>query len=397
MPEPATMRSASSLKLAIGASFVLIGVVSVLLGQILPLLSSRFGLNDADAGLFFFAQFSGSLIGTLASGRLARSIGFRGVMVLGFGAIALGLPLLNAESYSICWIAIFLYGMGTGFSIPAGNLLTIEITARDRRTAAVNLVNFCWGAGAIICPPLVATLAYDGSLIALSGSLVSPILLLSVVVMMMPHAVATGSDTIRVGGSDIWRRPSSWLFAMFSVVIIGIEAGLSGWLTTYSNLLRTEGGLSINAAFVYFASFVGGRAIASLIAQKISDNVLISINAVLLIAGIALLAIGSRESTVPGAVLAGLGTSAIFPTHMVRFARIFGPGATRNATPIFVSGIIGAALISWFIGFVSTRSGSLRNGIALLMAAAVVLAVLQALISSIFSRAFRFDTTSIKR
>ena len=310
---------------------------------------------------------------------------------------ALGLPLLNADSYLICWIAIFLYGMGTGFSIPAGNLITIEITARDRRTAAVNMVNFCWGAGAILCPPLVAALAYDGGLITLSASLVSLILLLSVVVIRIPDALAIESDTMAFPVPDIWRRPSTWLFAMFSVVIIGIEAGLSGWLTTYSNLLRTEGALSINAAFVYFASFVGGRAIASLIAQKVADNVLISINAVLLIAGIALLAIGSRESTVPGAVLAGLGTSAIFPTHMVRFTRIFGPGATRNATPIFVSGIVGAALLSWLIGFVSTRSGSLRNGIALLMAAAAILAILQALISSIFSRAFRFDTTSIKR
>src|SRR5688500_1607887 len=114
----------TNLKIVIGFSFVLIGIVSVLLGQILPILSARFDLNDAQAGTFFFAQFSGSLIGTLVSGKFARMFGFVGVLALGIALMIVGLPLLNFHTYFVCWLAIFLYGMGTGLAIPAGNLLT---------------------------------------------------------------------------------------------------------------------------------------------------------------------------------------------------------------------------------------------------------------------------------
>jgi fucose permease len=60
-----TLQSAARKRLLflLHAGFLLIGIVTVLLGQILPVLSKRLSLNDREAGYLFVAQFAGSLAG----------------------------------------------------------------------------------------------------------------------------------------------------------------------------------------------------------------------------------------------------------------------------------------------------------------------------------------------
>jgi len=71
-----THAAGRSLKYYTLLSFFVIGVITVLLGQVLPILSSRLQLNDAQSGTLFLAQFAGSAAGTLLSGRLAKRYGF---------------------------------------------------------------------------------------------------------------------------------------------------------------------------------------------------------------------------------------------------------------------------------------------------------------------------------
>ncbi|HLA95995.1 MAG TPA: hypothetical protein VK612_09755, partial [Pyrinomonadaceae bacterium] len=47
------------------AVFFLSGIMTVLIGQVLPILAKRFDLNDLQSGYFFPAQLAGSLLGTL--------------------------------------------------------------------------------------------------------------------------------------------------------------------------------------------------------------------------------------------------------------------------------------------------------------------------------------------
>ena len=50
------------------AAFVLTGIVTTLLGPVLPVLVSWWGLDDGDAGVLFVAQFAGSMLGSAISG-----------------------------------------------------------------------------------------------------------------------------------------------------------------------------------------------------------------------------------------------------------------------------------------------------------------------------------------
>ena len=364
--------------------FFVIGVVTVLLGQVLPILSDRLHLNDSQSGTLFLAQFGGSLLGTLFAVKHARRYGFVVTTFVGLIFMIAGLPGLNVSNFAVCWIAIFIYGVGLGLTIPAINLLTIETTPAARQSGSINLINFAWGIGAICSQPFVAAVSDGGSLVIVTLILDAALILLAFCFLSASRAVAheNADEQLLEPGNRIWHRRSAWLFILFGFFVIGIESGLGGWLTTYSESLPAQ---SVNLTVVFFSFLVLGRGIASIISRQMSESVLISVCSVTLLTGIFLIVIGEGLATV-GAAVAGLGTSAIFPTNMVRFSKIFGPAATRRATPLFIAGIAGSASLSWLIGLVSTTYGSLRFGLVVLLIAAVTVLLLQMVIVIVFRR-----------
>jgi MFS transporter, FHS family, glucose/mannose:H+ symporter len=368
------------------SGFFVIGVITLLLGQILPILSARLDLTDAEAGTLFLAQFSGSILGTFVSTHIASRYGFTLTVLIGLFLIIAGLPGINSQEFAVCWVAIFVYGSGLGVTIPGINLLTIESTETHLRSSAVNLINFSWGVGAICSQPFVAAVSRDQSLVSVTVILGGALFLLAIAffsaVRRFPHqARAVRADAPKT--SRIWRKPSSWLFVAFGFFVVSVEGGLGGWLTTYSEVLKLRGVHTINLTVIYFLFFVLGRGVASIVSRRVSENSLILSCSIILLAGVLIIVLSESWSIV-GAAVAGLGSSALFPTHMVRFARIFGPQATLQAAPIFIAGTSGAAVVSSLVGFVSSASGSLRTGITVVVISAVFILILHLVIAAVF-------------
>src|SRR6201986_999131 len=103
----------SSASLVLHGGFVLMGIVTTLLGPMLPILISRWSLSDQRAGLFFSAQFCGSMLGVSSLGPLLRR-GYRHTLVCGFSLIAVGVAGLNLGGYIACLAASVLFGCGLG-------------------------------------------------------------------------------------------------------------------------------------------------------------------------------------------------------------------------------------------------------------------------------------------
>ena len=365
--------------------FFVIGVVTVLLGQVLPILITRLALNDAEAGVLLLAQYAGAVSGTLIIGWLTRRLGFTAAALLGLVLMAVGVPGLNATEFVVCWLGVFAYGLGIGIAIPTINLLTIEVTPPDRQSSAVNFLNFAWGVGAISSQPFVAAVSRGDSVLAVTLILTAALLAVAITLLTILKKVGQRSAEYSSINETprIWHRPASWLFLLFGFFVIGVEGGMIGWLTTYSEGLRATGGSAINATIFYFLFLVIGRGLAGVVSRRLSENSLISICALLLVVGVVIIVL-SEPLVLVGATLAGLGSSALFPTNMVRFTKIFGAGATRNATPIFIIGTLGAASVSSMVGFVSHRFGSLRSGLIVILLCATGVVLLQALIVMTF-------------
>ncbi|MFN2501444.1 MAG: sugar MFS transporter [Pyrinomonadaceae bacterium] len=371
------------LKLLLHFIYFLSGVAAVLIGQILPILANRYELDDLQAGFFFPAQFAGSLTGSFVSHRLGIRNKYMSATIFGAAAMASGSLMMNMDSYLVGLCGFYVLGIGIGLTLPSINMMIIEV-APERTASALSILNFCWGIGAIVCKPFVDAVSSSSHIGITTYVLAVPLFCAAGVLRLVIGSKKTprvnrseqGSSKVNV---PIWRMPLAWAIAFFNFVHVGFESGMGGWLTTYTG--RMPGppivpGLS--PTVLYFSLFVIGRGVAPLLFRYLNENkmlflgltiVLLGITTVLSADGMIILSIGSAIS--------GFGTSWIFPTNVARFSKTFGPEANRRATPLFMAGTLGAASVTWLIGFLSSRSGDLRYGMLVLGVSVVILLVLQ--------------------
>jgi len=369
------------LKFLLHFGFLVSGTMTVLIGQVLPTLSNRLALDDTQAGYFFIAQFSGSLVGTFLTQPIVRRFGFGSATVLGFAAMLIGVLGLNFDSWLLCLAAFVVNGFGIGVTLPSINMLTVELNPLNI-TPALNFLNFFWGVGAIFCKPFVDFFGTPKSIF--QPTIILAVLLFTVGLMIACAArketqKGTFAQTEDENPTPIWTTSIAWLIAFFNFVHVGFESGMGGWITTYAaRLPNQESIVWLSPTFAYFLFFVAGRLIAPLYSGFLNENKLLLLSLLTMTLGIVILISGNTFGVLTlGASIAGFGTSAIFPTNTARFTKTFGATATRRATPLFICGTLGAALTTWLIGYVSTNYQNLRVGMFVLLGSCLLLVCLQ--------------------
>src|SRR5579863_414596 len=116
-PTPRATDSSRPLTVAAHAAFVPIGIVTVLLGPLLPTLSSKWSLNYAQAGSLFTVQFLASTVGVTFSGFCVSRWGFRFAIKAGLLAMGVGVAGLPYSSRILGAACIGLYGLGFGLAV----------------------------------------------------------------------------------------------------------------------------------------------------------------------------------------------------------------------------------------------------------------------------------------
>src|SRR3984885_3936457 len=118
---PLLLSISSAASVVLHAGLVVTGVATTLIGPILPILIGRWTLSDQRAGLFFTAQFCGSMAG-VASTRWLIARGYRQTFVCGFSLVAAGVAGLNLGSNAACLGATFVFGCGLGPALSPAQL-----------------------------------------------------------------------------------------------------------------------------------------------------------------------------------------------------------------------------------------------------------------------------------
>jgi fucose permease len=374
------------IKLLLHFVFLLSGIATILIGQVLPMITKRFSLNDLEAGNFFPAQFFGSILGTFLTDWFGRKHKYLAAIVIGCVSMAVGVLLMNSGLVYLCMFGFFINGLGVGLTLPSVNMLVLEMNPLHG-ASALNILNFCWGVGAIICKPFVDSFS-SGS------SILSPTLLLAVPFALSGGAIALAGRGVEKqlvseeGVSEpaskiaIWSTVFAWVLALFNFIHVGFESGIGGWLTTYSERIDYAASIRVlSPTFIFYVLFVAGRGIAPVFFKFLSENVSMLVSLIIILAGMGVtLAADSAITLSIGAALSGFGTSSVFPTSLARFRRVFGESATRRAMPLFIAGTSGSIAITWLIGFFSNRAGDLRSGMYVLLVGIVALVFLQIVI-----------------
>jgi FHS family glucose/mannose:H+ symporter-like MFS transporter len=344
--------------------FLTAGVATVMLGPLLPWLTQRWQIQDAQAGGLFTASFLGQLIGAwFATRNLRNSI------LYGAAISAVGCAVMPWVSFSTAPIAICCIGLGVGAGLAAGNVI-VGTAVQASRARLLALLNIAWSLGAISCPVLVQLSAPHGIriffLLTAGGLTISAFFSIA-----LPHTlqqvVKTADSpqlTPRVATTTKSLPLISLLaFASALFLYIGIENSLGGWLPSYA--IRTNPSLRASSvAFFFWIAELSGRLLTAVLDTRIGETTLYRTSLALLIFAEILLCVTARltpAEMVVLAILCGLALAPLYPL-IVSFM-IARTGNHPRLGAFFACASLGGAALPWLTGIISTQFHRLRAGL----------------------------------
>jgi MFS transporter, FHS family, glucose/mannose:H+ symporter len=385
---PLLLSTSSAASIVLHAGLVVTGVATTLIGPILPLLIGRWTLSDERAGLFFTAQFCGSMAG-VASTRWLIGWGYRQTFVCGFSLIAAGVAGLNLGSNAACLAATFVFGCGLGQVLSTANLWVAEI-AKARRVAALSILNLLWGIGAIACSPLVMLAQRHEATSLLLYALAAGSAITTLILAGMnlepgetpePAETEEGEEQSTQGlRAGISRRSAFSLAALF-FLYVGSENSVAGWVASLAKRMNSDSGdLWALAPMFFWGGLIAGRALVPMLPLRRFERTLLASGLILAAAGISLLLQAKTFASVAVSVSAvGLGLAAIFPILVAWLVKAFGERSRRIGAIMFALAGMGGAVMPWFVGLTSTRTGSLRAGLLVPLAGCLAMFALIAM------------------
>jgi FHS family glucose/mannose:H+ symporter-like MFS transporter len=368
------------LTLVANISFLPIGIVTVLLGPLLPILSARWSLNYSQAGALFPAQYLASTGAVLVSGFLSARYGFRFAMKCGLllTTASVGLLLLVPKWLGIVCIAG--WGAGLGLAVPAANLLVAEVNI-GRRGAALNVLNFCWSAGAVSCSLLVAGAAWKQSLPLLLGLVAASLLAVLLGIVAMPARIVEPKFVNSADGKRSaidWKNRALPALAALFFIYVGVENAFGGWIASYAKSLGSmTATMSLMTPSFFYASLMLGRLLSPVLLTKMEEAGLARWGLVAACAGGAGLVMSNGLPRVlVSASLAGFGLSAVYPITIAMLPREFGPGASRVGSIMFTLSNLGGGFLPAIVGISSSAFGTLKAGLVVPLAGSALMLAL---------------------
>ena len=304
---------------------------------------------------------------------LAR-VGFRTVFLSGLLLMAAGASTLFLGTMSLGMASVAVYGLGLGLIIPTTNLMAAEVTTGSR-AAAVSLLNFFWGVGAVLGSLLVAWAAKTQHVPLFLGGVAVSLLVLTFAVRNLPFPPAhpTGGASLRWGA--IARNPVTWLFAVVFFLYPGAETCVGGWIGSYVS--QTGMGATAIAAMIpafFYAALTAGRGVGGWLLRHFSELRVLQCGYAAATIGIAILLRSSNLMDVKvSAVLTGLSYATLYPITVARLSHRYGVEARSVGSLMFSLAAIGPAALPWLVGMVSQSAGSLRAGLLVPFVATAVL------------------------
>lgn len=377
---PPTERSAKALTFAAYASFVPTGIVTVLLGPMLPALSVRWSLNDSQAGSLFTLQYAAATLTVALSGWLVARRGYRFAINVGLVLIAIGMAFLTSGARAVGMAGIAAYGGGYGFAVPAANLLVAEMNP-GHRSAALNILNFCWSTGAVACPFLVAGFTRTVGLPVFLWLVGGLSVLVAIGIALMPAEAAPLSgfptETRKTTKID-WTGRAMIIFAFLFPIYVGTETAFGGWVATYSKALGSmTTAMAVMTPSFFYGMIMLGRWLAPLTLRMTTDVRLAMAGLLMASVGMVGLVLShALAGVVVSACLAGLGLAAVYPITISLMAQEFGSEANRVGSLMFVLANIGGALLPLLVGVASSQSGSLKSGLIVPLIGAIAMFLL---------------------
>lgn len=338
--------------------FVFFGIITASLGPILPELAQNTHSSLAAVGGVFTALFLGALTSQVVVGPLADRVGPKVILSISLLVLAAGVIGFTI-SRSLWWMLIitFLAGLGHGSVDLMVNIL-VSRTYTEKNAAIMNLLHFFFGVGAFVGPAMVSlALSTVGSGVSVLWAASAGAVIMAALALRIQNPAAAKGHTETSSGK-VYGSATLWVMGLILMIYVGIENGLGGWSTTYTN--QTTGLSLEKSALVssgYWGALTLGRLAAAMVGTRIAARKLLLISFILSLAmGLVFaLSTGYLVPTVVSILLISFFSGAVYPTMMSVIISIFSHAPGKAASVGAAMGSVGGMLIPLGQGFLQEQ------------------------------------------
>lgn len=363
--------------------YLLIGITSVVLGALLPVLLSHYERGYSDGGFLLFLQFLGFLVGVIVAPALTARIGRKAMLTLALICIVAAYTLLGfLPSWSVVLLLTIIVGFGSGIIEPSVGAFTIEFT-ENQKAVAMSKLDVFFALGALLIPAVAALFIWMDlwHLTFYTVAVLSLVLMLLWITMPRPAALyleQAGENTVThaAGKAQYSRKHLGLLtiFVIFFFIYMGLELGLMNFLPSIlvERLQLQESVASLSVSILWIAMIIG-RLFSGKIAESVNYMPFLIWSTVgTLLFTVAMVFVTGQWATYVLIFGTGLFMSGLFCIALV-YANVLIPGMTERTTSILIaSGGIGGAILQYVTGW-SMSTGPIVNTIWILAGFCLIL------------------------
>ena len=331
-------------------SFISLGLPDSLLGSAWPSMYPALGVPVSYAGLISMIISFGTIVSSLNSDRLTRTLGTGKVTALSVGMTAAALFgfSVSTQFWMLCLWAVP-YGLGAGSVDAALN----NYVALHYKSRHMSWLHCMWGIGTMISPMVMGRVLAGGGpwtsgyrCIALFQILLSAVLFFSLPLWQSrtagTDAEAASPQVLSLG--QVFRLPGARevMLCFFCYCALETTAGL--WASSYLTLTKgVAPDTAASFASLFYIGITVGRGVCGFLTLKLSDDQMIRLGFAVLGVGIAALLLpGAQVFALAGLVLVGLGCAPIYPSVIHSTPAHFG---VQNS-----QAVIGIQMSSAYVG-----------------------------------------------
>ncbi len=317
-------------------AFISLGLPDSLLGSSWPIINVDLGVPVGNAGFISVLVSGGTIISSLFSHHLIKRYGTGKVTVASVSMTAIAL-LGFSLSPSFLWLLLCAIPLGLGAGAVDSGLN--EFVAEHYEAKHMNWLHCFWGVGAMLGPILISALTRWGQNWRSGYSTISIIQFFLVVLLLFslpmwkkydrPHEVHTKeirSHKEKHGLLTPLRAKGALVAMLTFFLYTSIEASMMLWGASY--LVKTKSILPENAAgwvSLFFLGITGGRMLSGFISMKLSNEALIRIGSILVMAGLTLMLLPlPNQIAICAYIIIGLGLAPIYPSMLHQTPVYFG-------------------------------------------------------------------------
>ncbi|MEI7475466.1 MAG: MFS transporter [bacterium] len=359
-----------SLFLYLAMSYLCIGLVSNMAGMLLPYWVHDFKLESTVLTLLNSMIFIAYGLASLPHGILSRKIGQKKSFLLGLLLITSGSLTFGAyPSYITGLISLFVIGTGVSALQISGAILINKISDYEEDFPKnMTMTQLFYGIGSalggLLLNQLISVMHLPWAYTYFVFAALLVLIFIFGLFLKVPAHVPNPNPTSYL---DLLRQPFVLIFCLGIFIYVGIEVGFATWIPTFlTTIKKFSTHTTYEIMFLFWATLATGRLLGGALMKRVEAHKLLTIYAAAAPIFITIAVISPFKSfAVLGLLLVGLVCSIMYPVIFSSAVGIAGREKETSMAGLLCFSIIGGAVTSPIMGYVSKLTNNLSLSLVL--------------------------------